>query len=150
MDTFSDEELSIKISEGSRIKFQQEMTFENFMGQFQQNCHMILCIINGTILHYYPRGSKFPNNIRFDYKHRRGSITEYYFRDNDDETLYCVFGREAAKHFYPKINEVDEEKPRNRRIIEPIVSSNDIIIIDGRVKSTFSNYNYPVEVRTYK
>lgn len=97
----------LKIPGDNSVKFYQEETFENFIGQFQRFCPKLICIVNGTILRYYDRTSSLPNNIRFDYKQRRGTVTEYYFRDNNDDTLYCVFGREAASIFYPRINFVD-------------------------------------------
>lgn len=97
----------IKIAEGYNIQFNQDATFENFIGQFQQFCPKLLCIIDGTYLRYYEKISTIPINIRFDYKQRRGELTEYYFRNIDDDTLYCVFGRESAKIFYPRIDEVD-------------------------------------------
>lgn len=97
----------IKIPEGHNVRFEQEATFENFIGQFQQNCPKLICVINGTNLRYYDKTTPLPNNIRFDYKQRRGSLTEYYFRDIDDDTLYCMFGREAATIFYPRIDEID-------------------------------------------
>ena len=34
-------------------------------------------------------------------------LPEYYFRDINDNTLYCVFSREAAMIFYPRLDEVD-------------------------------------------
>ena len=145
----ADDSLSIRFS--NKINFKQEMTFENFVGQFQESCPMILCIINGTILHYYQKGDNFPNDISFDYKHKRGEIMEYYFRDNTDETLYCIFGRKNALSFYPKLSIYDQEavKPVNKPIIEPMSSSNDIIINDRGTKLIFSNPNYPVEIRRY-
>lgn len=97
----------IKIPEGHSVRFEQEATFENFIGQFQQNCPKLICVINGTNLRYYDKTTPLPTNIRFDYKQRRGSLTEYYFRDIDDDTLYCVFGREAASIFYGRIDEID-------------------------------------------
>lgn len=97
----------IKIPEGHYVRFEQDATFENFIGQFQQNCPKLMCVINGTNLRYYDNTTPLPNNIRFDYKQRRRSLTEYYFRDIDDDTLYCVFGREAATIFYPRIDEID-------------------------------------------
>lgn len=99
--------LDIKVPEGYIVQSNQEATFENFIGQFQPYCPKLLCIIDGTTLHYYDKNGKFPTNIRFDYKQRRGILTEYYFRNIGDDTLYCVFGRESASRFYPRIDEVD-------------------------------------------
>lgn len=103
----------IKIPEGQTIQFSREATFENFIGQFQQFCPKLLCVIDGTYFHYYDNTTALPNNIRFDYKQRRGKLTEYYFRDIGNDTLYCVFGREAAKIIFPRIDEVDPVNPSN-------------------------------------
>lgn len=97
----------IKIPEGHVVQFEQESTFENFIGQFQIFCPKLLCVIDGSCLRYYDKPGTLPSNIRFDYKQRRGKLTEYYFRDIGNDSLYCVFGREAAKIFYPRIDEVD-------------------------------------------
>lgn len=99
----------IKIPEGNTVEFRQEVTFENFVGQFQPYCAKLLCVIDGTILHYYDKKGPLPTNLRFDYKQRRRTLTEYYFRSIDTDTLYCVFGREAARIIYPRIDEVDPE-----------------------------------------
>lgn len=91
------------------VEFGQEVTFENFIGQFQPYCGKLLCVVDGTILHYYDKKGPLPTNLRFDYKQRRRTLTEYYFRSIDTDTLYCVFGREAARSFYPRIDDVDPE-----------------------------------------
>jgi hypothetical protein len=97
----------MKIPDGQMIQFGQEATFENFISQFQLFSTKLLCVIDGTCLRYYDNKGALPTNIRFDYKQRRGKLTEYYFRDIGSDTLYCVFGREAAKIMYPRIDEVD-------------------------------------------
>lgn len=102
---------SIKIPEGRLINFEQDLSFENFIGQFQVFCPTkLLCIVDGTSLRFYDRPGTIPVNIRFDYKQRRGKFIEYYFRDIENDSLYCVFGREAAKIFYPRIDDVDPIK----------------------------------------
>ena len=113
----------IKIPEGNIVQFEQESTFENFIGQFQAFCPKLLCVVDGTCLRYYdnpvigdhaPGAGTLPNNLRFDYKQKRGVLTEYYFRDIGTDSLYCVFGREAAKIFYPRIDHVDPLDPRTQ------------------------------------
>lgn len=99
----------IKLPEGQKVEFNQEATFENFVGQFQPYCAKLLCVVDGTSLHYYDKTGSVPTNIRFDYKQRRGSLTEYYFRDIETDTLYCVFGREYARIFYPRLDEIDPD-----------------------------------------
>lgn len=206
----------IKIPEGHNVQFNQEATYENFIGQFQQYCSKLLCIIDGTSLRYYDKTSSLPTSVRFDYKQRRGNMTEYYFRDINDDTLYCVFGREAAAVFYPRIDIVDpitvhetsttrsllhnnastKEHPveyqtkTNTNANQSLVSNvsdickakrppliqhiktsiplfrevevqdlsnkrnqsrnSEIVIIDEGVKLLFPNYNYPVEIKTFR
>lgn len=158
---------SFKIPEGYRIELNQEATFENFIGQFQQYCPKILCIVDGTSLRYYDKTDNLPPNIKFDYKQIRGGITEYYFRDIYNNSSYCVFGRDSARMLYPNIDTVDPNIENKRPAIiqslkpslpmfreskitsKPKDSSNNIIIIDRGVKHIFSNPNYPVEIKTY-
>ena len=104
----------IKIPEGNIVQFEQESTFENFIGQFQPFCPKLLCVVDGTCLRYYDKPGTLPSNVRFDYKQKRGPSTEYYFRDIGTDSLYCVFGREAAKIFYPRIDDVDPLDPRTQ------------------------------------
>lgn len=164
----------IKIPEGKEVKFTQEATFENFVAQFQPYTSKLLCVVDGTSLRYYDKTRALPGNLRFDYKQRRGTLTEYYFRDIDNDTLYCVFGREAARTIYPRINEVDpvtksEEShkllARNIPVEKPVkstmtlfhesnpcetrIASKHIVIIDKGIRFTFPNPDYPVEIRTY-
>jgi len=116
----------IKIPEGHVVQFEQESTFENFIGQFQLFCPKLLCVVDGSCLRYYDKPGTIPTNIRFDYKQRRGKLTEYYFRDIGNDSLYCVFSREAAKIFYPRIDEVDPIDIRgqvNESITHPSNSS---------------------------
>jgi len=96
--------IDINIPDDNNIKICQGATYENFIGQFQQYCPKLLCIVNGNSLRYYDKTSPLPGNIKYDHKQRNGTITEYYFRDKRDDTIYCVFGREAASIFYPNIN----------------------------------------------
>lgn len=115
----------VKIPEGELIRFEQESSFENFIGQFQIFCpEVLLCVVDGTCLRYYDKHGTLPANIRFDYKQRRGKITEYYFRDIGNDSLFCVFGREAAKIFYPRIDEVDPVDGRNQTTIHLSDSNN--------------------------
>ena len=108
MDTLAQSlSFDLKISKEHNVEFTQEATFENFAGQFQPYCTKLLCVIDGTSLRYYDTTGPLPINLRFDYKQRRGTLTEYYFRSIDTDTLYCVFGREMARIFYPRIDEVD-------------------------------------------
>jgi len=168
----------LKNSEFHSLKITQEASFENFVSQFQPYSPKLLCVIDGTILHYYDKSGPFPSNLRFDYKQRRSILTEYYFRDIHTDILYCVFGYDSAKLFYPRLDSVDSSSsiikfpslltpsplltapttkshilpplkiPLFRELI-PHLKSSPIIIIDNNVKLTFLNPNYPVEVNTF-
>lgn len=102
-----EQKFTIKIPDGSNIQFSHDSSFENFIGQFQSHCSKILCVINGNNLRYYDTISEPIRNIRFDHKQQRRNFTEYYFRHIEDGNWYCVFGRESARLFYPRIDEVD-------------------------------------------
>ena len=171
-------QFEIKIPDGRPIQFPQDSTFENFISQFQVYCPKILCIINNVHLQYYDKNGVIPTNIRYDYKQKRNGLTEYYFRDIDNNNLYCVFGRESAIIFYPRIDEFD---PLNRKRSEIITTINDdkiikdtntlsrkpllqainpkkesnlypnnIIIVDKGKRMQFPNPNYSVEIKTHQ
>jgi hypothetical protein len=85
------------------------MNFESFAAQFQRHTSVILCLItkaNSMTMRYYQKEGPFPKDITFVRKEKRDPI-EYYFRDSDSQ--YCVFSRENALRFYPKLNEVDPD-----------------------------------------
>ncbi len=109
----SDNEI-FKIFIPEKIEFFNGSTFENFMGQFQKYSTSILCIIDGALLKIFNTHDHIPKNIRFDYKLNKEYVIEYYFRDIEDNTLYCVFGRDAAKIFFPHLDRVDPHIVSNR------------------------------------
>lgn len=157
----------LKIPDGSKIELGHDYTFENFIGQFQTWCPKILCIVNGVCLRYYDgQQDTIPKNLRFDYKQQRNGITEYYFRDIYTNTVYCVFNREAAKIFYPRLDDVEsgripdinklcekmgtEKIGSEKKSVEANLSiSNFITIIDEGTIIRFQNHNYPVEIIPY-
>ena len=91
------------------IKFEQGSTYENFIGQFQKNCPKILCVVDGTKLNIYDKKDIGNKNIKFDYVKQVNNIQEYYFRDINDDTLYCVFGEDAASYLYPDIKSMKKK-----------------------------------------
>lgn len=96
----------------SLVEFGQSVTFENFVGQFQKICPRILYVVDGVSLrHYDPTdptaNQSIPKNIRFEYKQSHDTFTEYYFRDIYTNQLYCVFNRDIAKTWYPRLDKVD-------------------------------------------
>lgn len=144
----------IELLENYVVKFEQDASFENFIAQFQEMCPKLLCIVNGTSLRLYDKKSPeaFPQNIRFDYKQQRGKIIEYYFRDIDTDNLYCVFGRECAKIFYPQLNKVDPAKiityhpPTSHKTSNPLFNKTFNQIVN---KNTNQNINQKVKsIRT--
>jgi hypothetical protein len=157
----------IKLPDGKLVHFDQDVTFENFVGQFQAGCPKLLCVVDGTVLRHYDRHGALPKNIRFDYKQVRNGIVEYYFRDIGTDSLYCVFGRDPARIFYPRIDEVDPEPASepistsiantsvNTKVIPAVpitVSSTTplhITIIDSGLTLKFPNPDYTLEVRTH-
>lgn len=138
------------------VEIENNISFENFVGQFQQGCSKLLCIVDGVHMCYYDKMGEIPNNIKFFKKEKYKSITEYYFKSLDDNTQYCVFGRDAASTFYPAINLVD---PLSTTIGSNIFNismplfhektqraQKKITIIDNGIESEFIEYNYAVEV----
>lgn len=111
----ADVEHDIKLPSNSKIHIANDTNFESFMSQFQSHTHLILCIIDGKILRYYSREGPFPSDIVFDRKNK-GEPNEYYFKSKETGTQYCVFSRENAVLFYPRLNEVD---PTGRSEIIP-------------------------------
>ena len=74
------------------------------------------------------------------------ALTEYYFRYIADDTLYCVFGREASTIFYPRINEFDS--PDNYEVSrksEPILqnSQSSSLSLDPKKNSSIRDISKP-------
>ena len=84
------------LSISTKCIINQDMSIYDFIGQFQLSSSKLLCIINGTTLHYY-EDHQIPTDICFSNK----DGNKYYFIDNIN--MYCIFGEEAAKRFYPSI-----------------------------------------------
>lgn len=103
----------------------------------------MLCVVDGSTLRYYDNNSVLPTNLRFDFKQQN----EYYFRDINSDISYCVFGRQMAKRLFPRLDEIDAPEVRNLPILQ---SFNKITITDGDTQSSFPNYDFPIEIRTYK
>lgn len=146
--------MEVKVPEKWSVKIEQETTFENFVGQFQAFCPKLLCVVDGTCLRYYDKYTDIPKDIRYDYKQRRENLVEYYFRDIHNDSLYCVFGREAAKIFYPRIDEVDVDKTNGVKIEEEkngvkIEAKKRVTIVDKGIRYVFSNNDYSIEVLTH-
>jgi len=162
----------LKLPDDYKVQFNQDITFENFIAQFQPFCDKLLCIINGTTLRFYDKTNKFPDNLRYDHKQRRGSLTEYCFRDIDNDNIYCIFGRENAMIFYPNINQVDPlkkenliNKPQENLINKPqeslitksqeqllhqeSLNRNVIVIFYKGKKIIFSEYDHEDEIKTF-
>jgi len=150
MNIEKNDEFSIKIPESYILRINQESSFENIIGQFQMICSKILCVIDGTRLLIITTQEMIPSNIRFDYKQRRSKLTEYYFRDIENDTLYCVFGRTAAIIFFPRINIIDpsgSDEPITKHLsinnIEEKTMNTEIPPINNNTKENTINTSIP-------
>lgn len=147
-----------------QITIQPESSFESFVGQFQTEISDVLTVINGTTLRLYKREGPFPSNLRFENKHRKIPFTEYYFRDIDNDTTYCVFGFSNALLFYPRLLEFEvpsalkepsivkehvllkESTHKSTTEIKETKENKKIIIIDKGQKLEFPLFNFSVEI----
>ena len=100
------DDLTLEFNKPLTITIKQDCSFEDFVAQFQTSCSKLLCVVNGKQLRYYDKKTELPIGLKFEYKHRCKDRTAYYFRDAINNK-YCVFGREAAQQFYPRLDEVD-------------------------------------------
>ena len=100
--------MNINLAAGGTVRVENGWSFENFVAQFQIAFPKILCVVDGAYIKYFGDVSDIPGNIRFDYKRAGPTTEEYYFRDADTGSLYCVFGRGAAKIFYRYLDDVDK------------------------------------------
>ena len=100
------DDLVIELNGPPIVTITQNCSFEDFIAQFQTSCSKLLCIVNGKQLHYYDRKAELPIGLKFEYKRKFSERTAYYFRDVVSNT-YCLFGRETAQQFYPRLEEVD-------------------------------------------
>ena len=88
---------------GFPVFFDKNITFEDFISQFQKLTTQILCIKNHTTLNFYASTADFPyapNQIRFDHKSSRNSNTEYYFVNINNNDIYCFFDYNIAKKYF--------------------------------------------------
>lgn len=113
------------------INFENDATFENFIGQFQAVCGKLLCIIDGKRLKIYETVKSIPVGLQFEYTKNVAGVKEYHFVDPGTKTTYCVFGDEAVKIFFPSVeNSVSQE----------------VSIIENGIKSSCWLKSYSVEV----
>lgn len=138
------------------VKLTEEDTFENFVSQFQQHTEKILCVLNGSSLLFFQKQGPFPSGLRFDYKQKRNGITEYYFRDVQEDNLYCVFTREIAELIYPTLDKYDPPEQKKKLLDSPDLQkkreprkSQEIIIVHKGKEIAFSDIDYPVEIKTH-
>jgi len=90
-----------------KIRISKNSTLEQIASQLQIHSPHLLCVINNLQLTYFEKLEDLPTNLRFNHKLHREKLNEYYFRSISDDTLYCVFGRVAAKVLYPRLDAVD-------------------------------------------
>jgi len=127
------DDLTLEFNKPLTITMKQDCSFEDFVAQFQISCSKLLCVVNGKQLRYYDKKPELPMGLKFEYKHRCKDRTAYYFRDATNNK-YCVFGREAAQQFYPRLDEVDS-------LTLPSVPS---VLSVPLVPSTHTERNYKV------
>ena len=133
--------MTYQLSNINQITFQQNMTFSDFLEQFQNYASPLLCIIDNK-LHFYDKKEYIPKNI-----HPTTTVgNAYSFEDDVNGPLsavkkYTVFGIDAARLFYPSFNIINI-KP----IIEYIKDEN-LIIYDHGKKYEFPRSNKNLEIR---
>lgn len=83
------------------LKFKSGLTFESFISKLQPSVHdAILCVKDGSEVLIFTKREHFPRLLKFE-----GVVDDvYYYRSEENMSLYAVFGSEAASIFYPKIN----------------------------------------------
>ena len=81
--------------------------FEAIVSQMQPYSDKILSVRDGTYLDIYDESSVYPSLIKLELKQRRNNVTEYYFRDQETDSLFCFFGRKAAETINPNLSSED-------------------------------------------
>lgn len=130
--------MSFQLSNINQISFEQNMTFSDFLEQFQNYTSPLLCLIDNK-LHFYDKKESIPKNIRPTTV--KGNM--YYFTD-DLGKEYILFGLDAAKIFYPKL--VTKSPIKKPIIIEYIKHDLNIIIYDKGQKYEFPRSNKILEI----
>lgn len=141
----TEQHLSSKVPVNTRVIFEQEETFENFLGQFQTLSNKVLSVANGTTLRIFDSLNAIPAEIRFDHKQKHGSITKYYFQAVENGTMYCVFGRDAARLFYPRLDKVDPIFDA-----EPSLNSGKLLANSSADILSLSRFNSEASESTFK
>lgn len=150
-----EQELSIEFLTKDKIIITQDCTLEDLASQLQKYSNKTLYTVNKTFLRFFD--SEIPKDlkdIRFEYKQGQKDLKEYYFRNINDNSLYCIFGTDNAKKIYPRL-EYGESSIRIRKVPSTKSSksksskNNFIIIVDKGNKYYFPNLNYPVEVKIH-
>jgi hypothetical protein len=129
------------------VKFDNEFTYENFIGQFQKHSDKILCIINSKSLHIYDKNDKHPELLKFEYTKKHNDINEFYFKNKNND-LYCFFGQEALTFLNINdinlYNESQITKPKND-LSQIKQSKNDLMQIEKlqieQSKNDMINFN---------
>jgi len=136
------------------LNLSNDMTLEDLVKQLQGTSNKLLYVVNGEILKYYEKDKVPPLDVKLDrIKTGKNSLSEYYFRD--EKNIYCVFGRECAELFYPKLIEFDKRSKESKSSEEsknPKKSrefSEKIMIIDKGDCFKFTYYDYPIEIQKH-
>ncbi len=129
--------MTFQLSNINQITFQQNMTFSDFLEQFQNYASPLLCLIDNR-LHFYDKKENIPKNI-----HPTTTIGNAYSFEDTENKQYTVFGIEAAKLLYPPFKlPIINIKP----IIEYIKDEN-LIIYHQHKMYEFPRSNKIIEIR---
>lgn len=86
-----------------KLVFNDGLCYEKLISQIQPYVKdAILAVKDGVELKIFRERKDFPPLIRFEKEHQ-GEL--YSFRDGVDDSLYVLFGREAASILYPGLTQ---------------------------------------------
>ena len=129
---------SFELDFSKALVLENNMTFQQLVGQLQSESKNLLCVINGQNLFFFKHKQQIPKNIRFDHAQKVRSQIEYYFTDLETRDVYCVFGRKAAELFSPAI--------KNGHSPSTVETTRKRTIIDGETTLTFIDEDLPLEL----
>ena len=133
--------MAFQLSNVDKIQFEQNMTYSEFLEQFQNHASQLLCLIDNK-LHFYDKKEHIPKNI-----HPTTNAKNCYHFEDDQGKQYTVFGIEAAKVFYPAMKPEKVIKEHKPIIIEYIKDDLNLIIYDKQQKYEFPRSNKRLEIR---
>ena len=112
------------------------MNVEEFIAQFQLHCKTLIAVVDKQEIMFYKDLRTIPTNLEFIGKKRGLRLSQYYFLQKDENKTYCVYGKAAAKIFYPKIDTI--AKSHSYFSEENTGTANVVLIDKGKI------YTFPV------